>query len=241
MGVQLAVRCTGGRGQRAWRLRRLVWDGDGRLASPFLAAIGVRVDRVGRPPISGTGARVSSRTRPGSRRPSRGPAPPEVPRYRAFRQCCSGALSSPAGPERRRSARYTRRRRSAAVTHLAPSRGPWSAGHAEGGLRPIASYVFASAPAVGGGACGRERSWTAAATGPIRTPAGRRWCAPRWQQSSVAVLGVSVGALAGCVSRDAGAVAAGAAAPSLAWVVGWVEQPAAGCRAYREAWVAVGE
>ena len=107
---------------------------------------------------------------------------------------------------------------------------------------PIASYVFASGPAVGGGACGRERSWTAAATGPIRTPAGRRWCdATVATVITVAVLGVSVGALAGGVSGDAGAVAAGAAAPSLAWVVGWVEQPAAGCRAYREAWVVVGE
>ena len=123
VGVQLAVSCTEGAGSGPGDVRRLVWDGDGRLASPFLAAIGVRVERVGRPAISGTGARVSSRTRPGPRRPSRGPAPPEVPRYRTFRQCRSGALSSPAGPERRRSARYTRRRRSAAATHLAPNRG----------------------------------------------------------------------------------------------------------------------
>ena len=121
VGVQLAVSCTGGRGQRAWRRSKACLGRRRACRVPFLAAIGVRVERVGRPAISGTGARVSSRTRPGPRRPLRGPAPPEVPRYRAFRQCCSGALSSPAGPERRRSARYTRRRRSAAATHLLPS------------------------------------------------------------------------------------------------------------------------
>jgi len=123
----------------------------------------------------------------------------------------------------------------------APSRGAFSAGECVVGC----DAGWQLRVRVGAG-CRRRRLGRRAQLdgGSCRTDSATCWSpvvGDRWQQSSVAVLGVRVGALAGGVSCDAGAVAAGAAAPSLAWVVGWVEQPAAWCRAHREACVVVGE
>jgi hypothetical protein len=122
VGVQLVVSGTEGVDSGPGDVRRLVWDDDGRLASPFLAAIGARPCRACRTTgeLGDRGSRFfsdSPRTSPAIARPGTA----GNPRYRTFRQCRSGTLSSPAGPERRRSARYTRRRRSAAATHPAPS------------------------------------------------------------------------------------------------------------------------